>query len=1681
MMAIKRFARGMSGRGKSERRLQKRKLLLESLENRLLLCGVDCYDNPDFDYVGNWKQYHKDSGKIGKGTAELIADKWAITAWHVAKFKANNPNGGATEIRFPGVSAYVTEVYKAPGVDIALVKLNKHVPKNSPRVTPVSLFRYTWHPNDGVIPFTLIGHSGGLHKCRIQGRSQGTSFKVVGDSCGKAGDSGGAWVKERYGNLPDVQFAVLHGGGTSPQIGPIADWIDSKVGEGVVNWVTLKELKNGLPTDTHTWTGNDRLNRWESKGNWNMGGTPGQQGTLSELGTNNHETARLRWMGAQSSKCGVHANPRVQNHWSLGRIEILATKDHNVTVNGASSWNLEDGSNRKTVRLNGTDGQAFMVHADPDGSFVSKLAAGIRVEQLEDLQWSVDGDETLLIEGRVNGNGKIIKTGSGTLKLGNVADTVTNNGTNPLEIQAGQVILAKKPGSSAIQGDVLIGGADAVLTLEQEEQIADTAILTVNDGQFNLNDKTETVSSLVLVNGMLQSGLLISGTAGFQLESGLITSDLAGDGGLTKNTPGDVTLAGDAAYFGPTQIHDGKLHVNGAMISDVSVDGGWLVGTGAITGDVDVMTDGSISAGDNVGVMTIVGDVTLAGSLLVEFENSEQGTIADSLDITGAASLTGKLQLEMPDDVALKVGDAFKIVSTTDGITGELDLESLPDPPLRTQWRVEYADGAATLRLVPTVLALDIVDSEISERDGYTMATVSREDSVGEITVQILSDDLSEVAVPASVVIADGELISAPFRVTAVDDTLLDGTQTVTITASADNFFAGTDTIDVTDYETVTIAIDADAISENAGAAATTATITRSNTDNEAALMVALVSSDTTEATAPTSVTIPADQAFASFPIDAIDDKLLDGTQTVTITGSALAYFGRTDTVEVIDYETVTIVIDGDAIAENAGAAATTATIIRSNTDVGEPLEVTLSSSDTSEAAVPASVLIPASQTSVSFPIDAIDDKLLDGTQTVTISGSATDYFDVTDTVDVIDHETITIVIDADSISENAGVAATTATITRSNTDDQETVTVTLFSSDTTEAAVPTSVMVPASQASVSFPIDAIDDTSLDGTQTVAITGTASGFFEGADTVDVIDHETVTIAIDADTISENAGEGATTATVTRSNATDNLTLIVTLFSSDTTEATVPASVTIPANQTSVRFSIDAIDDALLDGRQTVAISGSASEFVAGTDSVDVIDHETITIVIDADAITENEGAGATTATIIRSNTDDNEILTVRLSSSDTTEAAVAESLTIPADQASLSFPIDAIDDALLDGTQTVAINGSALGFFEGTDTVEVIDHETVIITIDTDLIAENAGTGATTATITRSNTDHDEPLVVTLSISDSSEVSVPSSMIIPAGQAATSFSIDAIDDATLDGTQTVYLNAMAADYESTTNSINVGDYEPLALAVDVDDLMEMTRTQATVTRGNTDDSDPVVVSISGGGGKVELPETVMIPANEVSVSFEVEALYGGEEGGDHSMTIFATAVGFIDGDDPLRVTENPNPWQNPNNRYNVNNDPFNHVSPYDIILPIDKMGKEGSSALARPATVPTIFYDVSGDNYLTPLDALLVIYFIDQRGGSGEGEAVANRGPVSPIESQSFERSSPAEGESAFEKARVDSIISPCVSGLNIRTGFDDQTTSLFGVDGYCDGQDLESTVELIVDDVLSAWETDQV
>ncbi|MBB5040166.1 Ig-like domain-containing protein, partial [Prosthecobacter dejongeii] len=74
--------------------------------------------------------------------------------------------------------------------------------------------------------------------------------------------------------------------------------------------------------------------------------------------------------------------------------------------------------------------------------------------------------------------------------------------------------------------------------------------------------------------------------------------------------------------------------------------------------------------------------------------------------------------------------------------------------------------------------------------------------------------------------------------------------------------------------------------SEGAGAAAAVGTLQRYG-NAEADLTVQLVSGDTTEATVPVSVVIPAGQSSVTFDVAAVNDALADGTQQVLMAGTA--------------------------------------------------------------------------------------------------------------------------------------------------------------------------------------------------------------------------------------------------------------------------------------------------------------------------------------------------------------------------------------------------------------------------------------------------------------------------------------------------------------------------------------------------------------------------------------------------------------------------------------------------------------------------------------------------------------------------------------------------------------------------------------------------------------------------
>jgi len=780
------------------------------------------------------------------------------------------------------------------------------------------------------------------------------------------------------------------------------------------------------------------------------------------------------------------------------------------------------------------------------------------------------------------------------------------------------------------------------------------------------------------------------------------------------------------------------------------------------------------------------------------------GTSQDISDLFDFTQVPG-YALAVPED-RVPLGFTASIIDPTNN--------DLPQGTVTAPIYLTYSEA------VPE-LTVTVDPSSISEDGGTATVTVTRPDTSGDLAVTLSSSDTSEVTVPATATIADGQT-TATFLASAVDDAIADGTQTSLLAASATGFASGTVAIEVTDNDvpTLSLAIDPASISENDGTAA--ATVTR-NTPASGELVVALSSDDTSAAAVPATVTIPDGETAATFAVTAVDDALVDGTQTPTVTATAADFASGAATVDVTDDDvpTLSLTIDPASISENGGAA--TATVTR-NTDASSELAIALSSDDTGEATVPTMVAMAVGQTVATFAVVAVDDAIADGTQAPTIAATAAGFAAGSASVVILDNEVprLSLAIDPTSISENGGTA--TATVTR-NTDASGDLTVNLNSGDSSEATVPATVTILDGETTATFTVTAVDDTIADGTQTPTIAASATGFASGSAAIDVTDDEEVarlSLAIDPASISENGGTA--TATVTRNTGTSGP-LIVTLSSSDISEATVPETVTILDGQTSATFTVTAVDDAIADGTQPPTITAAATGYVNGAATVDVTDDEVAALSLTVNPTSFSEG-GTATVTLTR-NTDTTSALDVEIGTDDSSEVDILTPVakptpiaTIPAGADSVTFEIAAIDDGIVDGLQTATITASAEGLVEGSTTVEVADSNvpTLSLTFDPASISENGGTA--TATVTR-NTGTSGNLTVALTSDDPSETAVPNSVTIPDGQNSATFTVTGVDDSEADGTQTPTIAAAAAGFVGGTAAIDITDDEGEPIADEV--------------------------------------------------------------------------------------------------------------------------------------------------------------------------------------------------------------------------------------------------------------------
>jgi C1A family cysteine protease len=263
-----------------------------------------------------------------------------------------------------------------------------------------------------------------------------------------------------------------------------------------------------------------------------------------------------------------------------------------------------------------------------------------------------------------------------------------------------------------------------------------------------------------------------------------------------------------------------------------------------------------------------------------------------------------------------------------------------------------------------------------------------------------------------------------------------------------------------------------------------------------------------------------------------------------------------------------------------------------------------------------------------------------------------------------------------------------------------------------------------------------------------------------------------------------------------------------LFSSDTNEVWTPSQVTILSNQTTATFDIEILDDDLLDGSQEVVISLD-NRYIYG-DTILIHDNESASLTL-ALPNQVSEGDASFSGTVMVSSPPERDVL-VWLETSNT-NAVFSGSVIISNGQSSATFELQVLEDTWIDGDQVVTITAHVENWTDGSESITVQDNEsrTLVVSSLRSYLFEGQGVLTNLASVGFVGLPVTN-ITINLTSSDTSELIVTNSVILPAGQSSVSFDVTVQEDPDYDGMQSnITVSASASGYDPGTVGVNVYD------------------------------------------------------------------------------------------------------------------------------------------------------------------------------------------------------------------------------------------------------------------------------
>ena len=548
--------------------------------------------------------------------------------------------------------------------------------------------------------------------------------------------------------------------------------------------------------------------------------------------------------------------------------------------------------------------------------------------------------------------------------------------------------------------------------------------------------------------------------------------------------------------------------------------------------------------------------------------------------------------------------------------------------------------GSATITILDddeAEFSLTVDAVNIVEDGGSAEVTVSTGGATFD-TAQTITLSLAGVAIEGEdygtvtkeLTLAAGAT-SVSTTVTAIDDTVVEGNEALTITAQRGDTLVGETTLTITDNDTaqLTLTVDPETIAEAGGEATVTvdtggATFDTAQTITLSLAGVAIEGED--YGTVTKELTLAAGATSVSTTVTAIDDTVVEGNEALTITAQRGDTLVGETTLTITDNDTaqLTLTVDPETIAEAGGEATVTVDTGGATFDTAQTITLSLAGvaiEGEDYGTVTKELTLAAGATSVSTTVTAIDDTVVEGNEALTITAQRGDTLVGETTLTITDNDTaqLTLTVDPETIAEAGGEATVTVDTGGATFDTAQTITLSLAGvaiEGEDYDTVTKELTLAAGATSVSTTVTAIDDTVVEGNEALTITAQRGDTLVGETTLTITDNDTaqLTLTVDPETIAEAGGEA--TVTVDTGGATFDTAQTITLsFAGEAIEGedydTVTKELTLAAGATSVSTTVTAIDDTVADSDETITITAQhGGEMIGEPKTITVMESET---------------------------------------------------------------------------------------------------------------------------------------------------------------------------------------------------------------------------------------------------------------------------------------------------------------------------------------------------------------------------------------------------------------------------------------------------------------------------------------